>query len=143
LTASNKLTNLTSVGGATNGVWTSGSTSAGYGVYVKYISGTMAGGNTPNDINGLYPKYGSIFIPVSFIYQNISNKIKIQFQFPPNNNTPYSNTYGSYYVAGYGASVRIVGSSSDTTTPQLSPNNNASQYLNSLSALGRAYLSNS
>jgi hypothetical protein len=115
---------------------TTGAT-AGYNSYVKYLSGSST-------ITTSQTMYQSTFVPLQFYYQSF-NKFKIQFNFPANNNTTSSAPYGgSNYISSYGCSVRIVSSNGDNASnaANLYPSNATSQPVNSLSFVGRAYLSN-
>jgi hypothetical protein len=87
--------------------------------------------------------YQSTFTPIQFYYQSF-NKMKIQFNFPANNNGTNSAPYGgSNYISSYGCSVRVVSSNGDNSSSaaNLYPNNGTSQPVASLSFAGRAYLS--
>jgi hypothetical protein len=109
---------------------------------VKYLDGAFTGSLTPSpNANASYSVYSSSFTPISF-YFKAYNKIRIQFGFPSNNNSPSSNTLGNNYITSYSCSVRIINSDSGNTS-FVCPNNNQTQPIASLSMCGRAYLSTS
>jgi hypothetical protein len=109
---------------------------------VKYLSGNFvgAGGSMTTSTN----RYSCTFTPVTFS-RRYYNRVNINFNFPSNNNTATTNTYGTgQYITSYGCTARIIGSDSacgSTSTGNIFPSNGTSQAFESFSNTGRAYFS--
>jgi hypothetical protein len=113
--------------------------STGYNSYIKYISGSFsgAGGSLTSSTN----RYGTTFTPIVFSRTSY-NRVVINFNFPANNNTTNTNTYGTgQYISSYGATARLIGSDAGNGSNQglIYPNNNNLQNFASYSYTGRAF----
>jgi hypothetical protein len=77
------------------------------------------------------------------VFSRVSyNRVVINFNFPANNNTTNTNTYGTgQYISSYGATARLIGSDAGNgSNPGLIyPNNNNLQNFASYSYTGRAF----
>jgi len=129
----------TTIGSTSTSVNASGS--ANYDVYVKYLNGVYSNTNSISSST----MYGQTFTPLQFYYVAF-NKIKLLFTFPSSNNGTTVNTHGNgAYISSYGCSVRILCSdgSNGQASGNLYPYNGTSVPTNSLSPVGRAFLSTS
>jgi hypothetical protein len=123
---------------STNNASTNNS-STGYNSYIKYISGSFsgAGGSLTSSTN----RYNTTFTPVVFS-RNSYNRVVLNFNFPANNNTTNTNTYGTgQYISSYGATARLIGSDAGNGSNQglIFPNNNSYQNFASYSYTGRSF----